>query len=443
MVAPLVFGVMALSLVLGLPIALSLGIASTVGILLTNPANVSQVAQKLYTGIESFPLMAIPFFILASNLMTTGGVARRLVGFAQAYVGHLYGGLAISGVIASALFAAISGSSPATVIAIGGIMIPAMFRAGYDRNYAVGSMTNSGSLGILIPPSIPMIVFAFVTNESVGKLFIAGIVPGILLASMLVVTSYIVARRRGYRSGTVASWAERWEATREALPALTLPVIVVGGIYGVPFSLNLGPIALEAGAIFTPTEAAAVAVMVAFVVGMFVYRELAWADLPKVFAESAKTTAMLMFIITNAVLFGFFLTSQRIPEGIATEVLKYASSPWLILLLMNVILLFAGDFLEASSIILIFAPIFYPIATKVGIDPIHLGIVFVVNLEIGMITPPVGLNLYVASGIAKMSLYQVMRASLPWMLVLVAALLIVTYVPELSLWLPRLLYGGL
>lgn len=426
----------------GLPIAISLGIASTVGILLTNPANISQVAQKLYTGLESFPLMAIPFFILASNLMTTGGVAQRLIGFAQAYVGHLYGGLAISGVIACALFAAISGSSPATVIAIGGIMIPAMFRAGYDRNYAVGSITNAGSLGILIPPSIPMIVYAFVTNESVGKLFMAGVVPGIMLAVMLVITSYVVARRRGYRSGVRATWSERRRATVEALPALSLPLIVIGGIYGFPVDINLGPISVPSGAIFTPTEAAAVAVMVAFVVGMFVYRELTWADLPKVFSDSAKTTAMLMYIITMAVLFGFFLTSQRIPEGIAQQVLKVASEPWIILLIMNLILIVAGDFLEASSIILIFAPIFAPIANAVGINPIHLGIVFVVNLEIGMITPPVGLNLYVASGIAKMPLYAVVRASLPWMLVLVLALLIVTYVPELSLWLPRLLYGS-
>lgn len=441
MVGAAVFGLLAVCLLLGFPIAMSLGIASTFGIFLTNPNNLSQVAQKLYTGLESFPLMAIPFFILASNLMTTGGVARRLVQFAQAYVGHLYGGLAISGVIACALFAAISGSSPATVIAIGGIMIPAMFRAGYDRNYAVGSMTNAGSLGILIPPSIPMIVYAFVTNESVGKLFMAGVIPGIMLALMLVFTSYVVARRRGYKSGVKATWPERRRATVDALPALSLPFIVIGGIYGLPFDVNFGIGMIESGAIFTPTEAAAVAVMVAFVVGMFVYRELTWADLPRVFAESAKTTAMLMYIITMAVLFGFFLTSQRIPEGIAAEVLKYASEPWLILLIMNIILLFAGDFLEASSIILIFAPIFYPIATAVGIDPIHLGIVFVVNLEIGMITPPVGLNLYVASGIAKMPLYGVVRASLPWMLVLLVALVIVTYIPELSLWLPRLLYG--
>lgn len=441
MVGAAVFGVLALCLVSGFPIAISLGIASTVGILLTNPDNVSQVAQKLYTGVESFPLMAIPFFILASNLMTTGGVAQRLVRFAQAYVGHLYGGLAISGVIACALFAAISGSSPATVIAIGGIMIPAMFRAGYDKNYAVGSMTNAGSLGILIPPSIPMIVYAFVTNESVGQLFVAGVVPGIMLSLMLIATSYVVARRRGYKSGVKSTWPERWRATVDALPALSLPIIVIGGIYGFPFDIGLGPVLIPSGAIFTPTEAAAVAVMVSFVVGMFIYRELAWKDLPKVFFDSAKTTAMLLYIITMAVLFGFFLTSQRIPDGIASAVLQVATEPWVILLIMNIILLFAGDFLEASSIILIFAPIFYPIARAVGIDPIHLGIVFVVNLEIGMITPPVGLNLYVASGIAKMSLYQVVRASLPWMLVLLVALVIVTYVPELSLWLPRQLYG--
>ncbi len=443
MVGVAIFIALAVCLVLGFPIALSLGIASTLGILITNPANISVIAQKVFTGLESFPLMAIPFFVLASNLMTTGGVAKRLVGFAQAYVGHLYGGLAISGVIACALFAAISGSSPATVIAIGGIMIPAMIKAGYDRNYAIGSMTNSGSLGILIPPSIPMIIFAFVTNESVGKLFMAGVVPGIVLAILLGATSYVVARRRGYRSGMKFTWSERWAATVEALPALALPIIVIGGIYGFPVDIALGPMQVEAGAIFTPTEAAAVAVMVSFVVGMFLYRELTWRDLPRIFSESAKTTAMLMFIITLAVLFGFVLTSQRIPETIADSVLRLSDNKWVLLLIMNVILLFAGDFLEATSIILIFAPIFYPIAQRVGIDLVHLGIVFVVNLEIGMITPPVGLNLYVASGIAKLPLYHVMRASLPWMLVLVLGLLIVTYLPELSLWLPRLLYGGI
>jgi C4-dicarboxylate transporter DctM subunit len=303
-------------------------------------------------------------------------------------------------------------------------------------------MTNAGSLGILIPPSIPMIVYAFVTNESVGKLFMAGVVPGIMLASMLSLTTYIVARRRGYRSTLAVTWPDRGKATLDAIPALLLPVVVIGGIYGLPFDVGFGPIRLAAGAIFTPTEAAAVSVMVAFVVGMFGYRELTWRDLPKVFADSAKTTAMLMYIITLAILFGFVLTSQRIPEGIAGAVLRLGSDPWMILLLMNLILIVAGDFLEASSIILIFAPIFAPIAHAVGINPIHLGIVFVVNLEIGMITPPVGLNLYVASGIARMRLYDVMRASLPWMLVLVIALIIVTYLPEVSLWLPRLLYGS-
>src|SRR5215216_5042450 len=262
MIGLAVFLTLAACLVLGFPIAISLGMASTLGILLTTPGNVSVVAQKVYSGLDSFPLMAIPFFVIASNLMTTGGVARRLIAFAQAFVGHMYGGVAISGVIACALFAAISGSSPATVIAIGGIMIPAMFRAGYDRNFAVGSITNAGSLGILIPPSIPMIVYAFVTNESVGKLFMAGVIPGIMLATMLAATTYIVARRRGYRSAIAVSWRDRGHATLDAVPALLLPVIVIGGIYGLPFDVVLGPMRLAAGAIFTPTEAAAVSVMV-------------------------------------------------------------------------------------------------------------------------------------------------------------------------------------
>jgi C4-dicarboxylate transporter DctM subunit len=385
----------------------------------------TEIPRKMFTNLDTFPLVAVPFFILASNVFSVGGVAQRLIRLSTAFLGHINGGLAISGVASCALFAAVSGSSPATVVAIGSIMIPAMIAAGYPRNYAVGSIATAGSLGIMIPPSIPFVLYGFVTNESVGKLFIAGIVPGVLLATMLATVCYVVARRGNFPRSERTHWPERWKAVREAAPSMLLPAIIIGGIYG---------------GIFTPTEAAAVAVMVGVIVGMFVHRELHIRDFPRILADTGKTTAMLMFIITMAQLFAFILTSEQLPHRLSEFVLQRDLEPWMVLLLINVILFLAGDFMDAAPIILIMSPIFHPIAKSVGIDPIHLGVVMVMNMEMGMITPPVGLNLYVASGIARMPLYDVMKAAAPWIAVVVTCLLIVTYVPEISLFLPRLLY---
>ncbi len=419
------FGLLFALLFAGFSIALSLGISASAALYYFTTVPLEQIAGKIFTNLDSFPLMAVPFFILASNVFSVGGVADRIIRLSTAFFGHIHGGLAISGVAACALFAAVSGSSPATVVAIGTIMIPAMIKAGYGRNYAVGSMSTAGALGIMIPPSIPMVLYGFATNESVGKLFMAGVIPGLFQAAVLALTCYVVARRRGYARTAALSWGERWRAFKEAVPSLLLPAVIIGGIYS---------------GVFTPTEAAAVAVLVGVFVGMFVHHELALRDFPKIFIETGKTSAMLMFIITMAQLFAFVLTIEHIPQQITEMVAGISHEPWMILMLINLLLLLAGDFMDPTPIILIMAPIFHPIAKAAGIDPIHLGIIMTMNMEIGLITPPVGLNLYVASGIAKMPLYTVMRAAAPWIIVQCAVLAVVTYWPDLSLFLPRLLY---
>jgi C4-dicarboxylate transporter DctM subunit len=423
--ATAVFISLAVLLGLGIPIAISLGIASTIGLYLFTNIPMMTISQKLFTNLESFPLMAVPFFVLAGNIFNTGGVAGRLIGLTNAWVGHVHGGLAIAGVLGCAMFAAISGSSPATVIAIGGILIPAMIEAGYDKEYAVGVMANAGTLGILIPPSIPMIIYGFVTSQSVGQLFIAGIGPGIMLTAFLVVSCYVIARMRGYERQAPLTCGQRAKATVDALPSLTLPIIIIGGIYG---------------GIFTPTEAAVVACVAGLIIGLFVHREMTWRDMPKVLADSAKSTSMLMLIISMAQVFGYILTTEMIPQRLSEAVLTSSMSWWMVLIVINLILLVAGCFLEPTSIILILGPLFYAVTQPLGINPIHLGIIITMNMEVGMITPPVGLNLYVASGISKMKLGAVARASLPWSLVLLLALAIVTYIPIISLWLPQMIW---
>jgi C4-dicarboxylate transporter DctM subunit len=409
----------------GFSIALSLGISSSWALYYFTTLPLESIPQKIFTNLDTFPLLAVPFFILASNVFSTGGVARRIINACNAFFGHVHGGLAISSVAACALFAAVSGSSPATVVAIGSIMLPAMIEAGYSKRYAVGVVSTAGALGIMIPPSIPMVLYGFATNTSVGKLFMAGILPGIFQAGVLAGTSYFVARRAGYGTQPRVPWPERWTALKKAAPSLLLPVIIIGGIYS---------------GVFTPTEAAAIAVLVGVFVGVFVHRELKWRNFPELFMNTGKTTAMLMFIITMAQLFAFVLTIEQIPHVIAEAVVSLTREPWLVLLAINLLLILAGDFLDPSPIILIMSPIFYPIAKEVGIDPIHLGIVMTMNMEIGLITPPVGLNLYVASGITKMPLYSVMAAAAPWIVVQCVVLAVVTYWPGLSLLLPSILY---
>jgi C4-dicarboxylate transporter DctM subunit len=349
-----------------------------------------------------------------------------MINFATAMVGHWHGGLALGGVVACALFAAVSGSSPATVVAIGSIIMPAMVRQGYPKGFGAGVITTSGALGILIPPSIVMVMYSVSTNTSVGKLFMAGVIPGLMLATLLGLTTWYLARKHNYPRLKKATWGERFVAFRKSAWGLLLIVIVMGGIYT---------------GVFTPTEAAAMSAVYAFIVAVFVYKDMGMKQVPKVLLDSASMSAMLLYIITNAVLFSFLMTSENIPQAMAGWIMDKGFGVITFLLVVNVLLLLAGNVMEPSSIVLIMAPILFPVAMTLGIDPVHFGIMMVVNMEVGMCHPPVGLNLYVASGITKMGISELTVAVMPWLLTMLAFLLIVTYIPQISLWLPNLLYG--
>jgi C4-dicarboxylate transporter DctM subunit len=415
-------------LLLGMPLAICLGLSVIATFWYHETLPLMAVAQKLYNGLDHFALMAIPFFILASNIMTTGGVSKRLIEACNAFVGHYKGGLAVASIVSCMFFAAISGSSPSTVVAIGSIMIPAMIASGYGERYSVGLLGSAGSLGILIPPSIPMIVYGVATEQSVGKLFMAGVGPGLFMGALFIGTAVIYAHVKGFSSENALPWKERFILLWKALPGLFMPFLILGGIYG---------------GIFTPTEAAAVAVFYSLFVGLFIYKDLKLKDLPKVFVRSVVTMSMVLFIITNAMLFAFILTTEGIPGAIAAFIVEHAVTPWVFLLFVNILLYFVGDFMEPSAAILILAPLFLPIVMKLGIDPIHFGIIMTVNMEIGMITPPVGLNLFVASGISGLSLWDVFKGAAPFMIVMLIGLLLITYLPAISLWFPKLLYGAL
>jgi C4-dicarboxylate transporter DctM subunit len=422
--AAVVFGLLLALMLTGMPISIALGLTVLGFMYLLSDIPLDSVAMKLFTGIESFEIMAIPFFILAGAFLTHGGVARRMISFAQSLVGHWHGGLGLAAVLACALFAAVSGSSPATVVAIGSVVMPAMVAQGFPPRFGAGVVTTSGALGILIPPSIAMVLYAVSTNTSVGKLFIAGVVPGLMLATLLGLTTWYRARRGGYPRMPKSDMRERWKAGRESLWGLMLIVIVIGGIYT---------------GLFTPTEAAAVSAVYAFFIAVFVYKDLRLKDVPRVLLGAANMSAMLLYIITNAVLFSFLMTSEGIPHAMADWMVAQGLGPVGFLMLVNIMLLLAGNVMEPSSIILITAPILFPVATSLGIDPIHFGILVTVNMEVGMCHPPVGLNLYVASGIAKMGITELTIAVWPWLLTMLGFLLLVTYVPEISLVLPRLL----
>ncbi len=423
----LIFALLIALMLTGMPISIALGLTVLTFLFTMTDVPVQAVALKLFTGIEKFEIMAIPFFILAGNFLTHGGVARRMIHFATSMVGHWHGGLALAGVLACALFAAVSGSSPATVVAIGSILLPAMMKQGYPKSFGAGVITTSGALGILVPPSIVMVMYSVSTNTSVGKLFMAGVVPGLMLAFLLGLTTWVLAKKKSYPRMARASWAERWHALRESIWGLLLIVVVMGGIYT---------------GIFTPTEAAAMSAVYAFVIAVFVYRDLRLPQVGKVLLDSAAMSAMLLYIITNAVLFSFLMTSEGIPQAMAGWIMDKGLGPVSFLLVVNLLLLLAGNVMEPSSIVLIMAPILFPVATALGIDPVHFGIIMVVNMEIGMCHPPVGLNLYVASGITKMGITELTMAVMPWLLTMVGFLIIITYVPQVSLWLPRLLFGS-
>jgi C4-dicarboxylate transporter DctM subunit len=434
----LIFGGLIALMLTGMPISIALGLTVLGYLFFLTTVPIEAVALKLFTGIESFEIMAIPFFILAGNFLTHGGVARRMIRFATALIGHWYGGMGLAGVMACALFAAVSGSSPATVVAIGSIILPAMVAQGYPKRFGAGVIATSGALGILIPPSIVMVLYAVATggsvaidpdgkrvlSASVAQLFIAGVIPGLILATMLGLTTFYRAYKYNYPRMPRATWGEVFVAFRDSIWGLALIVIVLGGIY--------------TGA-FTPTEAAAMSAVYAFVIAVFVYRDMKLKDVPRVLLASANMSAMILYIITNAVMFSFLMTSEQIPQAI-TNWMSSAGIGWIeFLLFVNLILLMAGNVMEPSSIVLITAPILFPVAVSLGINPIHLGILMTVNMEVGLCHPPVGLNLYVASGIARMGITELTIATFPWLVTMLIFLAIVTYVPELSLWLPRML----
>ena len=424
MTAAFIFGLLIALMLTGMPISIALGLTVLTFLFFFTSVPIESVALKLFTGIEKFEIMAIPFFILAGNFLTHGGVARRMIEFARTMIGHWAGGLGIAATMAAALFSAVSGSSPATVVAIGSILLPAMIKQGFPKRFGAGVITTSGALGILIPPSIVMVMYSVATNTSVGQLFMAGVIPGLMLATMLGITTWWRARKNDYPRLPKASWGERFRTFRESIWGLLLIVVVIGGIYS---------------GIFTPTEAAAMSAVYAFFVAVFVYKDLTLRKVPKVLLDSANMSAMLLYIITNAVMFSFLMTSEQIPQVMAQWMLDKGLGPIAFLLFVNVLLLLAGNVMEPSSIVLIMAPLLFPVAMKLGIDPVHFGIIMTVNMEIGMCHPPVGLNLYVASGITKMGITELTIAVWPWLVTMLVFLVIVTYWPALSIWLPQTL----
>ena len=449
----LLFGMVIGLLLIGVPIAVSLGLSSILFLLFFSDATLASVAGTLFEAFEGhFTLLAIPFFILASSFMTTGGVARRIIRFSIACVGHLPGGLAIAGVFACMMFAALSGSSPATVVAIGSIVIAGMRQVGYSKEFAAGVICNAGTLGILIPPSIVMVVYAAAVEVSVGRMFLAGVIPGLLAGLMLMITIYVIAKVKNLPKGDWQGVGEIVQSGREAGWGLFLIVIILGGIYG---------------GIFTPTEAAAVAAVYAFLIASFIYKDMgplseeanggkksnllrkpialftAWVhpDTKHTLFEAGKLTVTLLFVIANALILKHVLTEQQVPQHIAGAMLSAGFGPVMFLIVVNIILLIGGQFMEPSGLLVIVAPLVFPIAIELGIDPIHLGIIMVVNMEIGMITPPVGLNLFVTSGVAGMPMMSVVRAALPFLAVLFVFLIMVTYIPWLSTFLPNTFMG--
>ncbi|MCY4755757.1 TRAP transporter large permease [Pelomonas aquatica] len=420
--ALIIFSLLLALMLTGMPISISLGLTVLTFIFTMTDVPAMEVAHKLFTGIEKWEIMAVPFFILAGNFLTHGGVARRMINFATSMVGHFHGGLALASILACSMFALVCGSSVATVVAIGSIVLPAMVAHGYPMRFGAGVIITAGSLGILMLPSIPKVIYAISTNTSIGALFVAGLLPGILLALMLAVVTWWIARKNNYPRLARAGWGARFKAFRESFWGLLLVVIIVGGIWS--------------GA-FTATEAAAMAAVYSFFVSIFVYKDLKMADVPKVLKDSANMSAMLLYIITNAVLFSFVLTNENLPHQLADWLLSMNLGQHGFLFVVNLVLLGAGNFMDPSSIILIMAPIFFPAAMQLGVNPVHFGILIDVNMEVGLCHPPVGLNLYVASGISKLGITELTKAVMPWLLTMIVFLIIVTYWPWLTLVVPK------
>ncbi len=412
-----------LFLILGIPIAFVLGLTSFVGLLYAGQIPLLLIPKQMFSGTDSFPLLAVPFFILAGNLMNIGGITKRLIHFCNILLGYVRGGLALVNVIASMFFAGITGAAVADTSALGSILIPAMVKEKYDRDFSAAVTAASSTVGPIIPPSIPMVIIGTVGELSIGALFLAGVVPGILVGLSLLLVSYVISVKRDYPKERRRSLKEFLVGLRDTLLALLMPAIIMGGILG---------------GIFTPTEAAVVAVFYAFVVSFFIYREARWSDLPRVLIDSVVLTSIIMFVIANSAIFGWILANHKVPQAVAQTFLSISSNKWVLLLLINLFLLFVGTFMETTASLIILTPILLPLAVKVGIDPIHFGLVMVLNLVIGLITPPLGVCLFIASSIAKITLEQISKAILPFLLAAIAVLFIVTYIPELVLWLPRM-----
>nr|WP_321302373.1 TRAP transporter large permease [Alcaligenes faecalis] len=416
---------MLLFFVLTVPVAIAVGLANMAGVAWEGRMTFLVIAQQLYAALDKYPLVAVPFFILAGNLMESGGMSNRMVEFAQSLVGGVQGGLACSCVLTCMIFAAVAGSSVATTFAVGAILIPAMVRHGYPAPFAASLQASAAELGVIIPPSIPMILFAVSTDTSVGELFVAGIGPGLLIGGALMIYVWLYARRHGLGLQDGVGRLSVWTAFRQAWLALLMPVIILGGIYG---------------GIFTPTEASAVAVVYALIVSMFIYRSVKWGDLSKVLHRSVVSTAVIMFIIANAGVFGFLLNRTGIPAAMGIWLGELFSSPMMFLLGINVALFVVGMFVETSASIVVLAPLLLPVAVQFGIDPAHFGIIMVVNLALGMVTPPFGVNLFAACSVAGISLEKLIRPLLPFVVVILACLMLISYVPEVSLWARDLVY---
>ena len=418
------FVLMLLFFLAGMPVAWAMALAATAYMGLTTPIPLQAIAQRIVGGVDSFPLLAIPFFILAGNLMNTGGITDRLVAFSKVLVGHIKGGLAHVVVVTNMIMAGMSGSGVADAAGSGSVLIPAMHRAGYGIPFAAAIVGAAGTIGPIIPPSIPFVVFGSMANVSIGRLLLAGAVPGILMGIALMVFASIIAKRREYPSDRKATWGEFGWATLRALPPLGMPIIILGGIVG---------------GVMTPTESAAAGATYAFILGTFVYREIKWRDLPRIIEESTLGTAAVMIIMAAASPFAFMLTLAQAPQMVMGFFQALQLSQWQILLVLNITVLILGCFLEGMALLIMATPVLMPLIAAAAIDPVHFGVIFVINIMIGTVTPPVGTIMYVVCALGKISISQFAREIWPFLIALVIALFLVTYVPFLSLWLPNLL----
>jgi len=411
--------------IIGIPIAFSIGVASVATLEFASNLPLTLAAQRLFTGTDSFPLMAIPFFMLAGELMEAGGISRRLFDFAHAIVGFVVGGLAMVAVVAAMFFAGISGAAAADTAAVGAVSIPAMIRKGYDKGFAAAVQAAGGSIGVIIPPSIPMIIYGVVGGVSIGKLFLGGFIPGALIGGSLIVVSYFLAKRAGYARDTFQGFKAIVTTFVGAFWALLMPLIILGGILG---------------GIFTPTEAAVVAAVYGALVGFIIYRELKLRDLPRIFAKAAISTSTVMLLIATANIFGWILTAERVPQNVAAYLVSLTSSPLILYSLILICLLAVGTFMETSASLIILTPVFLPVIVQFGIDPVHFGVVMVTALAIGMLTPPLGICLFISCNIANIQLSEIIRYIMPFLLVMIGVLVLMTYVPEIVMFIPDL-YG--